>query len=383
MMSPEHRQALLILIALIGVMFIAIIGTLVASRRKSLKKPPASEAELGQLAREEKIPLPGATPSPEKVPVTPTPVAAKPAAPATPEPEVDLKYALRNTQASFFGRIKSLFQSSPNPLVEDIEEILYTSDIGSKTVQDLLAGIEELPSSKKTNIQDVQGVLRDKMVAIFEQAPDGVFKQAPSGPTVIMIVGVNGAGKTTSIGKISAQYAGTGKKVLVAAGDTFRAAAEAQLKVWTERAQVDIFSPAGVTDPGAVAHDAVAKAIAQNFDLVLIDTAGRLHTQGNLMEELKKVKRVIQKQSPEAPHEVIIVLDANSGQNALVQAKEFHKAVGLTGAILTKMDGTAKGGVALGLADELKIPIKFIGVGERVQDLRPFSSKEYIDSILG
>lgn len=386
MMSPEHRQALLILIALIGVMFIAIIGTLVASRRKKVpgsKSWSQREKELEPLTREEKVPLPGAAPSPEKVPVTPTPVAAKPAAPAIPEPEVDLKYALRNTQASFFGRIKSLFQASPNPLVEDIEEILYTSDIGSKTVQDLLAGIEELPSSKKTNIQDVQGVLRDKMVAIFEQAPDGVFKQAPSGPTVIMIVGVNGAGKTTSIGKISAQYAGAGKKVLVAAGDTFRAAAEAQLKVWTERAQVDIFSPAGVTDPGAVAHDAVAKAIAQNFDLVLIDTAGRLHTQGNLMEELKKVKRVIQKQNPEAPHEVIIVLDANSGQNALVQAKEFHKAVGLTGAILTKMDGTAKGGVALGLADELKIPIKFIGVGERVQDLRPFSSKEYIDSILG
>ena len=196
-----------------------------------------------------------------------------------------------------------------------------------------------------------------------------------------MIVGVNGAGKTTSIGKISAQLAKEGKKVLVAAGDTFRAAAGGQLKVWTDRAAVEIFSPEGVTDPSAVAFDAVSKGKAQGYDVVIVDTAGRLHTQANLMEEIKKMKRVMTKVIPEAPHETLIVLDANSGQNALMQAKEFHTALGLTGAVLTKMDGTAKGGVAVGLAQELQIPIKLIGVGERIQDLRPFSSQEFVDSL--
>jgi fused signal recognition particle receptor len=198
---------------------------------------------------------------------------------------------------------------------------------------------------------------------------------------VIMVVGVNGAGKTTSIGKISAQWAQSGKKVLVAAGDTFRAAAGQQLKVWTERAAVEIFAPEGITDPSAVAFDAVSKAKARGYDFVIIDTAGRLHTQANLMEELKKVKRVIAKVIPEAPHEVLVVLDANSGQNALIQAREFHQALGLTGAILTKMDGTAKGGVAVGLAHELQLPIKLVGIGEKIQDLRPFSAHEFVDSI--
>jgi fused signal recognition particle receptor len=195
------------------------------------------------------------------------------------------------------------------------------------------------------------------------------------------VVGVNGAGKTTSIGKIAGQLAHSGKRVLVAAGDTFRAAAGNQLKTWTDRAQVEIFSPEGVTDPSAVAFDAVSKGKAQGYDVVIVDTAGRLHTQSNLMEELKKMKRVITKVIPEAPHETLIVLDANSGQNALMQAREFHKALGLTGVVLTKMDGTAKGGVAVGLAHELKIPIRLIGVGEKIGDLRPFSVKEFVESI--
>jgi fused signal recognition particle receptor len=201
-------------------------------------------------------------------------------------------------------------------------------------------------------------------------------------PAVWMIVGVNGAGKTTSIGKMAALLAHGGKKVLVAAGDTFRAAAGNQLKSWTERAEVEIFSPPGVTDPSAVAFDAIAKAKAQNYDVVIVDTAGRLHTQANLMEELKKMKRVMSKVIANAPHETLIVLDANSGQNALLQAKQFHEAIGLTGVVLTKMDGTAKGGVAVGLANELQIPIRLIGVGEKIGDLRPFSAKEFVDSIL-
>jgi fused signal recognition particle receptor len=202
-------------------------------------------------------------------------------------------------------------------------------------------------------------------------------------PTVWMVVGVNGVGKTTTIGKLAAHLAKNGKKVLVAAGDTFRAAAGNQLKAWTERAQVEIFWPQGVTDPSAVAFDAVSKAKAQAYDVVIIDTAGRLHTQVNLMEELKKVKRVIAKVIPDAPHEVLIVLDANSGQNALVQAREFHSSLGLTGVVLTKMDGTAKGGVAIGLSEELKVPIRLVGIGEKIGDLKAFSSKDFIDSILG
>jgi fused signal recognition particle receptor len=217
------------------------------------------------------------------------------------------------------------------------------------------------------------------------------LKKASSGPTVLMVVGVNGAGKTTSIGKITSQLAKDGFKILVAAGDTFRAAAGGQLKTWTDRASeavtdqglVKIFWPSNTTDPSAVAFDAIQKAKAQNFDFVILDTAGRLHTQGPLMEELKKVKRVMTKLIPEAPHETWIVLDANSGQNALAQAKEFQSALGLTGCVLTKLDGTAKGGVALAVVDQFKIPIKLIGVGEKVSDLRLFKYQEYVQSILG
>jgi fused signal recognition particle receptor len=206
-----------------------------------------------------------------------------------------------------------------------------------------------------------------------------------------MVVGVNGAGKTTSIGKITSQLAILNQKVLVAAGDTFRAAAGGQLKVWTDRANsnsgaeglVEIFWPENTNDPAAVAFDAVTKAKSKNFDYVILDTAGRLHTQNNLMDELKKVKRVMSKVIDTAPHETWIVLDANSGQNALNQAVEFNKALEITGVVLTKMDGTAKGGVALGVVDVLQKPIKLIGVGEKITDLRIFDQSEYIKSILG
>jgi len=298
------------------------------------------------------------------------------------EKEVDLRKALRATEENIFGRIKSLFKANePIAHLEEIEEVLYTSDLGPQTVQRLMDALEELNKKDKADFEKVRETLKGQMEDVFSNLPSSTLQFAKEGPTVLMIVGVNGAGKTTSIGKLSSQFASQGKKVLVAAGDTFRAAAGGQLKVWTDRAQVEIFSPDGVSDPSAVAFDAVAKAKGQNYDVVIIDTAGRLHTQENLMEELKKMKRVMTKVIPEAPHEVIIVLDANSGQNALIQAKEYNKALQLTGAILTKMDGTAKGGVAVGLANELQIPIKFIGVGERIQDLRSFSPHEFVESI--
>jgi fused signal recognition particle receptor len=302
--------------------------------------------------------------------------------PAGVEKEVDLKQALSRTEENIFGRIKSLFAGdSTSAHLEEIEEVLYTSDLGPQTVQKLMEALEDLNRKEKADLGKVRQTLKHEMQEVFAKVPTSELKMVADGPTVIMVVGVNGAGKTTSIGKLSAQFAQQGKKVLVAAGDTFRAAAGGQLKVWTERAQVEIFSPEGVTDPSAVAFDAVAKAKSGAYDIVILDTAGRLHTQTNLMEELKKMKRVMTKVIANAPHEVIIVLDANSGQNALIQAKEYNNALTLTGAILTKMDGTAKGGVAVGLANELNIPIKFIGVGERIQDLRLFSSREFVDSI--
>ena len=307
-----------------------------------------------------------------------------------------LSSALQNTRGSFFGRIKDLFGNKPQMSageLDDLEEILYTSDLGPQTVQRLLQAVEtKLKADGGSGFEAVRSALKAEMNDIFDTLPAPVASSGIEGlehlaiwdkkPAVLMIVGVNGAGKTTTIGKLSSRIAQSGRKVLVAAGDTFRAAAGDQLKVWTERAQVEIFSPDNVTDPAAVAHAAIERGQKEAFDVIIIDTAGRLHTQKNLMEELKKMQRVITKLAPGAPHETLLVLDANSGQNALIQAREFHQALGVTGVVLTKLDGTAKGGVAIGLAHELKLPIKLIGVGEGIEDLRKFSSRDFVDSII-
>lgn len=307
-----------------------------------------------------------------------------------------LSDALSNTRQSFFGRIKGMFSGKPtiaSDELEEIEEILYTSDLGPKTVQLLLAAVEDqLKAEGTSGLEALRDALKKKMLEVFESLPEETAKSdiqgletiqmQSEGPTVWMIVGVNGAGKTTTIGKLAGKLAQEGKKVLLAAGDTFRAAAGEQLKVWTDRAQVEIFSPPDVKDPSAVAFDALQKAKARGFDVVIVDTAGRLHTQKNLMEELKKMKRVMKKVMEDAPHETLLVLDANSGQNALIQANEFHGALGVSGVVLTKMDGTAKGGVALGVAHELQIPVKLIGIGEGLADLRSFEANEYVDSII-
>ena len=305
----------------------------------------------------------------------------------------DLRQALRNTKSSFWGRIGQVFAGKPALAaseLEVVEEILYTSDLGPQSVQRLLEAVSDRAKQQgHVGLEAVRGALRQEMLTILDDVPNGQARGLQSlnvwgdGPAVVLIVGVNGAGKTTTIGKLAKQLADLhGKRVLVAAGDTFRAAAGAQLKVWTERAQVEIFSPEGVSDPSAVAFDACQMAKAKGFDVVLVDTAGRLHTHKNLMEELKKMRRVVAKVLPQAPHEVLLVLDANSGQNALVQAREFNEALQVTGVVLTKLDGTAKGGVAVGLAAELHLPIKLIGLGEGVDDLQGFSPSEFVDSIL-
>lgn len=307
-------------------------------------------------------------------------------------PAKDLKDALKNTKAGIFGRIKEAFSKNEtlsDDDIETLEEILYTSDMGPQTVQRLMESVSEnVSSEEKANLENLRRAIKDEMLSIFSDSKkldlDTFFSENRKAgePWVLMVVGVNGAGKTTTIGKLAHKASNAGLKTLVVAGDTFRAAAEEQLKVWSDRANVEIFNPEGVKDPSAVAFDGLQMAKGKGFDVVIVDTAGRLHTQDNLMEELKKMKRVMKKVLPSAPDDTFIVLDANSGQNALMQAKSFNESLDLSGVVLTKLDGSAKGGVAVGLAYELKLPIKFIGVGESVEDLRTFDSSEFVDSII-
>lgn len=304
-----------------------------------------------------------------------------------------LKNILEGSRRSFWSHLS--FSSSQNLQISDvldkIEEALYMGDLGPQTVAYLVEQAQEHFSKNELSEDSLRSFLKTKMAEILgdQKFSDNVYEQLKENsaggeatPLVLLIVGVNGAGKTTTIGKLAGNLAQNGKKVLIAAGDTFRAAAETQLKVWTDRAAAEIFSPEGVKDPGAVAFDAVSKAKAKGFDVCIIDTAGRLHTQSNLMDELAKVKKVMAKVIPEAPHHTWLVLDANSGQNALFQARNFHDKLGVTGVVLTKMDGTAKGGVAIGIVNELKLPVRYVGIGESAQDLQPFDQKEFVESII-
>lgn len=376
-MFEAHLEAIVFLVVAVGIVLAITVGVIVSrkNKKKTIEPLLVVPEEVSFLAT-----------APAKELVQAAVEAEDPFAQSK-----TLKQALSNTEKSMWGRLTGIFASDGGTQhFDELEEILYTSDIGPQTVERLMDSVKDnLSRSEKKDLETVKRSLKSEFTEIFKNAdiPEPksenpfAFLKTEQHPAVWMIVGVNGAGKTTSIGKLAAHLAKNNKKVLVAAGDTFRAAAGNQLRTWTDRAQVEIFSPEGVTDPSAVAFDAVAKGKAQGYDVVIVDTAGRLHTQSNLMEELKKMKRVMTKVIPEAPHETLIVLDANSGQNALVQAKEFHQALGLTGVILTKMDGTAKGGVAVGLANELKIPIRLIGVGEKIGDLRPFSAQEFINAL--
>jgi fused signal recognition particle receptor len=303
--------------------------------------------------------------------------------------EAQLQAALADTKENLWGRIKGLFEGKAElneSELAEIEEILYTSDMGPATVEKLLSQLKERISKEKNTVKGLRDSLREIIWEVLAevQADREPILDAPKPEKlkIWMVVGVNGAGKTTTLGKLAYKLMKQGKRVMIAAGDTFRAAADEQLKVWADRAQVEIFSPEGVTSPSAVAFDACKKALSGDYHYLLVDTAGRLHTQKHLMDELKKMRKVIEKNDPEAPHEVILVIDANSGQNALIQAKEFNDALGLTGVIITKLDGSAKGGVALGVAGELEIPIDFIGIGEGVEHLKPFDPKSFLDSII-
>ncbi|WP_050614748.1 signal recognition particle-docking protein FtsY [Bacillus testis] len=293
------------------------------------------------------------------------------------------KDGMAKTRTSFSEKVNGLlarYRKVDEDFFEELEEILITADVGFNTVMTL---IDELKMEvKRRNIQDpkeVQSVISEKLVDIYRNNED----QDPSidlnhDLTVILFVGVNGVGKTTTIGKLAHKYKSQGKNVMLAAGDTFRAGAIEQLEVWGERTGVTVVKQAEGSDPAAVMYDAVQAARSRKVDVLLCDTAGRLQNKVNLMKELEKVKKVIEREIPGAPHEVILVLDATTGQNALVQAKMFKEATDVTGIVLTKLDGTAKGGIVLAIKNELNIPVKFVGLGEKMDDLQEFDAEKYV-----
>ena len=283
----------------------------------------------------------------------------------------------RNSLSSGFDRAFAGKKKIDDEVLEELEELLITSDIGVQTTMTL---IERLSKEKVAEVSEVKQILKDEILSILgPQAP--VPQGAQNKPHVVLVVGVNGVGKTTTIGKIAASAKASGKKVLIAAADTFRAAAIEQLAIWAQRADAEFVKQGANADPSAVAFDAVAAASARGCDIVLIDTAGRLHTKTNLMEELKKIKRTVSKQLEGAPHEILLILDATTGQNALSQAKLFDEALGLTGLALTKLDGTAKGGIVISICSSLNIPLQYIGVGEQIDDLRLFDAEQFIDAL--
>jgi fused signal recognition particle receptor len=298
-----------------------------------------------------------------------------------------LKEGLTKTRSGFTGRLDQLFfgkKEISEDLLEDLEEILFTSDLGVATTQALIGLVQEGVKRRELDQPEKLRTALKEHIRAFLNVPDLETRPPNAGePHVIMVIGVNGVGKTTTIGKLGHQLKTQGSSVMFVAADTFRAAAVEQLEIWAQRVGADLVKQGQGADPSAVVFDALSSALSKKTDVVLIDTAGRLHTKVNLMEELEKIHRVAGRKLPGAPHEVWLVLDATTGQNAIAQAELFHKAIGLTGIVLTKLDGTAKGGIVVGISHQLKIPIKFIGIGESMEDLRPFDASDFVEAIFG
>jgi fused signal recognition particle receptor len=367
-------------------------------------RAPESKVETGRTDDAAPAPRPSRPPPPsrrESVPAkpsepapapTPAPAAAAPAPTPTPAPKARDISSLRRGLAKsrdtggFFGRLRALFagkkELSPD-LVVQIEEVLLTSDVGVDTTNALLEHIKStLAKGELSDPELVWAELRAECLRMLEGSASRALELTAK-PTVVLMVGVNGAGKTTTIGKLATKLSASGKKCVLAAGDTFRAAAVQQLVVWGERVGCEVVRGKDGADPGSVVFDAIKRAQEVGAEVVLADTAGRLHTKSNLMNEMKKIAKTAEKALAGAPHEILLVVDSTNGQNAFAQAKEFKEALPLTGIVLTKLDGTAKGGVVLGVANGLRVPVRYVGLGERPDDLHEFSSEDFVEALLG
>ena len=296
-----------------------------------------------------------------------------------------LRQGLSKTRSGFTGRLDRLVlgkKEISDDLLEELEEILYTSDLGVATTQELIDLVQDSVARKELNSPENLKIALKEHIRSFLHVPEMEHTNpSPGEPLVIMVIGVNGVGKTTTIGKVAHGFKEEGKNVMLVAADTFRAAAIEQLVIWGERVGAEVIKQKNGADPSAVSFDAISSAQSKGTDVVLIDTAGRLHTKVNLMDELKKIQRVVGRKLPGAPHEIWLVLDSTTGQNAISQAEIFHEALGVTGIILTKLDGTAKGGIVVGISHQLGLPIRFIGIGEKIEDLRPFDASEFVEAL--
>ncbi len=310
------------------------------------------------------------------------------AAPA-PDEQERLEHGLEKTRAGLFSRLGRAIAGKTevdDEVLDHLEEVLVTSDVGVKTTLEIVKRVQErVARDRYVSTADLQVLIRDEiarlLLATGAERPADFSAPLPNKPHVVMVVGVNGVGKTTTIGKMAHRYKLAGKSVLLGAADTFRAAATEQLDIWAQRAGVAIVKQGHGADPAAVAFDTVASAVSRGVDVAIIDTAGRLHTKLGLMDELTKVKRVMERQVPGAPHEVLLILDASTGQNAIRQAEAFTEAADVTGLVLTKLDGTAKGGIVIGISNEFRIPVKYIGVGEGIDDLQVFDRSAFVQAL--
>ena len=305
------------------------------------------------------------------------------------EDQERLESGLEKTRQGIFGKIGRLIKGKrtvDESVLDGIEEALVTSDVGINTTLEIVGRIEKrVAQDRYTSSEELQALVNDEIAGLLEEnlqdLPADFNAPLENRPHVIMVVGINGVGKTTTIGKMAWRYAQAGRSVLIGAGDTFRAAAIEQLEIWAERAQVDIIKQKHGADPAAVAFDTVQSAVRRAAEVAIIDTAGRLHTKTGLMDELTKIKRVMSRQLPGAPHEVLLVLDATIGQNAVRQAEEFVRSVEVTGLAITKLDGSAKGGIIIGISNEFKVPVKYIGVGEGIEDLQVFDRQRFVKAL--
>jgi len=307
----------------------------------------------------------------------------------TSDKKKNLDKGLEKTKESVFRKLSRVVvgkSSVDEEVLDNLEEVLITSDVGVETTLRIIERIEKRVSRDKfLNTNELNNILKEEIGLLLEENNSGLVRgfedELPVTPYVIMVVGVNGVGKTTTIGKLAFHFKKAGKKVILGAADTFRAAAVDQLSIWADRVGVEIVKQEMGSDPASVAFDTLSSAVSARADVVIIDTAGRLHNKVNLMNELSKIRRVMQKVIPEAPHEILLILDGSTGQNAFEQAKEFTRATEVNALALTKLDGTAKGGVVLGISDQFQVPVKYIGIGEKLEDLQIFNREEFVDSL--